>query len=81
MKKSFNASITCRIASTHPDIKYIQNPNEPLTFKDHYILDSDYFEGIDDMIAYMKQDLSLVAGGGYNTDHIYDVSFTIEQTN
>ena len=30
---------------------------------------------------YIKRELALVAGGGYDTDHIYNVSITIKRIN
>lgn len=79
MKKVFKAVITYNVIGSHPDIKGIKNPDEKQKFEDTYTLDSDYFNDTEKMIDYIKQDLSLVAGGGYNTDHIYGISFDIEK--
>ena len=78
MKKVFKAEITYKILESHPDIKYVENPKEPLIFNDTYIIDTGYFYGHDHIIDYIKNDLMLVAGGGYNADHITDISFNIE---
>jgi hypothetical protein len=42
---------------------------------DTYNIDDGSFWSEDAMYAYIKHDLKLIAGGGYNTDHIYDVRF------
>ena len=47
------------------------------TFSDTYTFNSDYTE--EEVIIYIKHDLKLVAGGGYNTDHIHNVKFEIEK--
>ena len=44
---------------------------------DTYTFNSDYTE--EEAIIYIKHDLKLVAGGGYNTDHIHNVKFEIEK--
>ena len=61
----------------HPDIKYMPDWNESkiLTFEDTYIFDNCYT--FDDVEGYVKNDLSLVAGGGYNSEHIHNVKFEI----
>ena len=37
------------------------------------------YDTIEEAIIYIKHDLKLVAGGGYNTDHIHNVKFEIEK--
>ena len=77
MKKVFKAEISFKVLPTHPDINCIKNPNETLTFDDVYTMDTDYFDNKEQMIDHIKHDLALVAGGGYNKDHIYDVEYKI----
>lgn len=77
MKKSILATIYYTVDSEHPDIQYIKNPSEIQSFTDVYRFDTDYLGDIDryDMENYAKNDLRLVAGGGYNTEHIHNVTF------
>ena len=79
MKKVFKAKIIWMVSENHPDIKYVENPKNTLEYTDTYTLDTDYYDDENHMIAFMKHDLSLVAGGGYNTENIYDVKFDIEK--
>ena len=71
----FKATIKCDTDESHPDA-----PNtKGLTLTDTFNFDADYFNGgTDAMRNYIKKDLALVAGGGYNSDHINNVSFEIE---
>ena len=48
-----------------------------LSFDDTYTFDDSYTE--EECINYIKRDLKLVAGGGYNSDHIHNVTFEIER--
>lgn len=48
-----------------------------LSFDDTYTFDDNYTQ--EDCINYIKRDLKLVAGGGYNSDHIHNVTFEIER--
>ena len=77
MKKSILATIYYTVDSEHPDIQYIKNPSEIQSFTDVYRFDTDYLGNIDryDMENYAKNDLRLIAGGGYNTEHIHNVTF------
>lgn len=75
MKKSIRATIFYTVDKNHPDIEYIKNPNDVQSFTDTYTFDTDYFESRQDMENYCKRDLKLVAGGGYNADHIHKVRF------
>lgn len=75
MKKTIRATIKYTVDSAHPDIKYIRNPEEPQSFTDLYTVDTDYFWSTDDIYSYIRDDLRLVAGGGYDSDHIHNVTF------
>jgi len=77
MKKSILATIYYTVDSEHPDIQYIKNPSKIQSFTDVYRFDTDYLGDISrhDMENYAKNDLRLVAGGGYSTKHIHNVKF------
>ena len=49
------------------------------TYKDIYTMDSDYFESKEEIIDYIKNDLKLVSGGGYNSKHIHNIKFNIKR--
>ena len=63
----------------HPDIKYVKDWTEDkvFDFEDVYTFSNDYEE--ENIIEYIKRDLKLVVGGGYNTDHIHNVKFEIKK--
>ena len=54
-------------------------PDEIQTFSDTYSINTDYFYNTTEILDHIKNDLKLVAGGGYNTDHIHPVYFNIEE--
>ena len=73
----YHGKITYTIDNKHPDIKYVKDwhKDKVLTFEDTYTFSDDYTE--DYIYAYIKRDLRLVAGGGYNTEHIHNATFDI----
>ena len=75
----FRGKIIYTMDAEHPDKKYVDDWTEGkvFTFSDTYTFNSDYTE--EEAIIYIKHDLKLVAGGGYNTDHIHNVKFEIEK--
>ena len=75
MKKSILATIYYMVDNNHPDIKYIKNPAEVQSFTDCYNIDLNEFYDKDDYMSYIKNDLRIIAGGGYDTNHIHNVSF------
>ncbi len=75
----FKGKIRYTVDAEHPDIKYMEDwtENKVFLFSDTYIFDSSYTK--EDAINYIKRDLKLIAGGGYNVDHIHNVTFEIEK--
>lgn len=73
--RKFKAKITFATDNKHPDT----NKMERLEFEDVYKINEDYFFGYDHIISHIKNDLMLVAGDGYNTDHIHDIKFDITE--
>ena len=74
------AKITYTIDDGHPDIQYIKDwsADKIYTFEDTYIFDERYgYTFNDDVKLYIKNDLRLIAGGGYNSKHIHNVKFEI----
>lgn len=78
-----NATIFYTIDRNHPDINYMENKSTKTvrTFKDTYIFDKCRcaFETITEMKNYIRNDLKLIAGGGYDTKHIHNVRFEFEE--
>ena len=72
-----HGKISYTVDAGHPDIQYIKewSENKILTFEDTYTFDNCYT--FDDVEGYVKNDRSLVAGGGYNSKHIHNVKFEI----
>lgn len=73
MISKFNASISFDTKSNHPDSKDVKG----LVFKDTYTVDTDCFYDRDAITSYIKHDLALIAGGGYDTNTITNVKFNI----
>lgn len=74
MKKTYHATIKWRCKVNHPDT---DDTKTVFTYSDDYYIDDDYFEDEDAIMGYIKHDLALVAGGGYDTDTITDVKYNI----
>ena len=77
----YYAKINFTIDKYHPDVQHIEDWTEDkiLNFDDTYTFDDRYGFTDDDCINYIKRDLKLVAGGGYNWDHIHNVTFEIKE--
>lgn len=80
MKVRYYGRIKCTIDKGHPDIKYVHDwtENKEFEFDDTYIFNNSSYEE-DDYIGYIKRDLKLVAGGGYDWEHIHNISFEIRK--
>lgn len=80
MKISVKSIIKYKVKKNHPDLQYIDKDkrNDEFVFDDTYYIDTDCFDGIEDIVAYIKRDLALVAGGGYDTDTIKDVNYQLD---
>lgn len=77
--KKYHGKIIYTIDGKHPDVKYVEDYTEEkiFTFEDTYTFNNDY--PTENIKAYIKQDLMLVAGGGYNTEHINNIKFEIKK--
>lgn len=74
----YRGTISYRITEDHPDRKYFKGDIlERLTYSDTYTIKEDMPR--ESIMHHIKNDLALVAGGGYNTDHIRDVQITIKE--
>lgn len=81
MKYRYHGKISYTMDKEHPCVKCVEEYMEDkvFAFEDVYHIDKDYFWCEDEIIDYIKHDLALVAGGGYNTKHIHNVTFEIER--
>lgn len=75
-----NAKISYKVDANHPDLDDLPEKywkDKVFTYEDTYTFADWYAEK--DAVEYVKGDLALIAGGGYNADHIYDVEYEIER--
>jgi len=70
----YDATIKYSTTEKHPDTPSATN----LVFNDVYRIDTSIFGG--DAVEYIKRDLALVAGGGYNTENITNVTYKITRS-
>ena len=77
----YYAKINFTIDKDHPDIQCVKDWTKlkRFEFEDTYTFDDRYGFTEDDCINYIKRDLKLVAGGGYNWDYIHNVTFEIKE--
>ena len=77
MKIEYKAKIKYFIKPEHPDIQYLKDwyVGKEYEFDDVYYIE-DFFEK-EEVIEYIKHDLRLVAGGGYNPYNIYGEVYII----
>ena len=74
-----NAKIKYKCKPTHPDIEGLTADKE-YEYSDTYYIDPNYFDNdMEQIEAYIRHDLLLIAGGGYGWEHIYDYSFDIKE--
>lgn len=73
----YEGTIVYMIGPGHPDRKHVKDTSKVFTYSDTFTFDREFpVEVIED---YIKRELALVAGGGYDTEHIYNVSITIKR--
>lgn len=72
-KVKYNAVINFDTKQNHPDAPGVKG----LKYSDVYTIDNDAFYGSEDIQDYISNDLALVAGGGYDTNTIENVRFSI----
>lgn len=74
----YKGTVSYRITEDHPDRKHFKGDlSERLTYSDIYTFREELPK--ESIVNYIKYDLALIAGGGYNTDQIRDVKFTIKE--
>lgn len=75
----YHGKINYTMDAEHPDRKYVEDwtKTKVFSFSDTYTFNSGYTE--EDVTNYIKRDLKLVAGGGYNAKHIHNVTFEIKK--
>lgn len=76
--KTIEGIIEYAMKANHPDKDYVVDgwvPGKIYGYADLYKINPDSFYSEDDMYEYIKKDLALVAGGGYRTDTIENVSY------
>lgn len=73
--------ISYTVDERHPDINYMKDwtRDKVYSFEDTYTFDDRYYTDMDNIASYIKSDLRLVAGGGYNSEHIHNVKFDLRR--
>lgn len=82
MTINYKGKIAYKMKPTHPNYNHVvggYKPGTVITYSDEYRINPEFFSGKGSIIRHIKNDLMIVAGGGYNSHHIYDVEFTIER--
>lgn len=71
--------IKYKMKKNHPDLECVEpeNRGDEFEFCDVYTIDTDCFFGRDHIESWIKHDLRLVAGGGYDTDTIKNVKIVL----
>lgn len=73
------ATISYTVDNEHPDWQYMneKQQNGINKFSDDYYFDKNYYSMSDKdyMIEHAKYDLLLVAGGGYDYEHVHNAKF------
>lgn len=80
MSRIYKAKINYTMKPTHPDKDYViggWKPDKVYSFEDEYRF-SDYCTN-NEAMEIIKDDLRLVAGGGYNWNHIDNIEFEIKE--
>lgn len=72
--KKIKATIKFTIDKDHPDIYSVEDWTEDKVFE--Y---SDTYNVSGNNLGWVKTDLKLVAGGGYDYNHIHNVEFEIKE--
>lgn len=77
----FRAKITYTIDKNHPDYNSypVDKRDGIFEYSDMYIMEKDYFNGYEEMIEYIIDDLLSIVGGEHNSDHVHHVNFEIEE--
>lgn len=73
MNMRYIGKIIYRMTENHPDWEYSKKSTKyKYTFEDNYFFNSDIYgnEDVKNIKSHIKNDLMLVAGGGYSTEHI-----------
>lgn len=78
---NIKGTISYKMKSNHPDLQYVKpkDRDKEQVFSDVYYIETDNFFGKDHIEGYIKNDLKLVAGGGYDTDTIKDIKIKLEK--
>ena len=76
----YSGKISFTMGENHPDKGFVKDytKNKLFTFEDIYYFNADYYT-TEEIQAFIKRDLRLVAGGGYNTENIDNVTFEIKR--
>lgn len=78
------AKLTYTIKPTHPDFQYLTEgwtPEKRFTDEDVWHINPDCFHGEEDIEDFIKENMLLTAGGGYDWNGIDNVEFEMKEEN
>lgn len=81
MERKFVGEIEYTIDKDYPDYACcpVGKRDKILKSSSAYVMNENYFNGYEEMTKYIIHDLLLIAGGGYNYDHVHNVKFEITE--
>ena len=78
------AKLTYTIKPTHPNFQYLDEswlPEKRFTDEDTYHINPDCFYGEEDIEDFIKENMLLTAGGGYDWKGIDNIEFEMKEEN
>ena len=78
------AKLTYTIKPTHPNFQYLAEswlPEKRFTDEDTYHINPDCFYGEEDIEDFIKENMLLTAGGGYDWKGIDNIEFEMKEEN
>lgn len=81
---TIKAKLTYTIKPTHPDFQYLTEswtPEKKFTDEDVWHINPDCFYGEEDIEGYIKENMLLTAGGGYDWNGIDNIEFEMKEGN
>lgn len=81
---TIKAKLTYTIKPTHPDFQYLTEswlPEKRFTDEDTWHINPDCFYEEEDIEDYIKENMLLTAGGGYDWNGIDNIEFEMKEVN
>ncbi len=81
---TIKAKLTYTIKPTHPYFEYLAEtwtPEKRFTDEETWHINPNYFYGEEDIEDFIKKDMLLTAGGGYDWKGIDNIEFEMKEVN